>query len=75
MGRSSVSKLGMLTTDQMEALYRLTGRSFAHGWMLDEELARQSSQWRPRDPVPANAVYNKELRAKLDFLHQVFRAP
>ena len=62
-----------LSAGQVQAVRRLTGRTFLHTWMLAEALARESGEWRPREKTTENKAYNKRLRKNLDFVFRIFR--
>ncbi|MEB3263252.1 MAG: anion permease [Synechococcus sp.] len=54
---------------QLEALRRLEGRSFRHGWQLREALERESSAWAPGS---GNAA---RLKGQFATLERLFRLP
>ena len=72
--RIGLIETGWLTIGQTRALRRLSGRTFAHKWMLAEALIEESAGWKPLADSEVNKAYNKELRGKLDFLYRTFRA-
>ncbi len=64
-----------LSEEQLQAVFRLQGRAFEHGWQLDAALAALSPAWRPLPDTKVNKPANKALREKLDFLHAAFAVP
>ncbi len=62
-----------LIAGQVQAVRRLSGRTFLHTWMLAEALARESGEWRPREKTTENKAHNKRLQKNLDFVFRAFR--
>lgn len=63
------------TEEQLLAVFRLHGKRYRHRWQLQEDLGRFSDQWKMRESTKQNRIYNRELRAKLDYLVAVFEQP
>ena len=59
------------TSEELQGIYALHGRSFRHDWQLDDALAATSTAWQPRSGRGAE-VLNKQLRRKAARLHQLF---
>ncbi|MFH1811123.1 MAG: inorganic phosphate transporter [Pseudomonadota bacterium] len=60
--------------EQLRTVFRLHGRTYMHPWQLRDALAERSTEWRLLADTKRNKRFNKELKAKLDYLAQVFAA-
>ena len=60
-----------ITNEQKEAVNQLRGKSFTHGWELEQALAEQSQEWRM---VPNRKEQNEELKRKLDYVYRLTRS-
>ncbi len=58
------------STEQLNSLKNLQGRTFIHEWQLAEALARQSDQWRFS---PDGRQHNQDLEHKLAYLYRLLR--
>ena len=64
------------TSEQSAALKKLAGKRLRYRWELIEELQRLSPGWRFRsNDSPGAKEYNKDLRAKLEYLFRIFLVP
>jgi PiT family inorganic phosphate transporter len=61
---------GLVSPPQQAALWPMVGRSFDYPWMLADELAEGSEEWRSRPDTKANQLFNRHLD---DQRHEVYR--
>lgn len=66
---------GRFKPEQVRAIRALTGGTYDYRWQFIEALRQQTEAWRFREDTRANKLYNKKLRAKLDYLVELFRVP
>jgi PiT family inorganic phosphate transporter len=59
-----------ITDEQKKAVRKLWGKNFTHRWQLENALAEQSPEWRPRSN---DKEHNEELRRKLDYVCRLIR--
>jgi len=64
-----------LSPEERAALDQLDGRRFAHRWRFDDALARLGDAWKPRPDTPANKMFNRKRREKLQALYDLFANP
>lgn len=57
---------------RLAVIDRLKDRSFDYAWQLAAELSSNSEVWRLKSKVTENKLYNKDLKAQLDYLYRVF---
>ncbi len=62
-----------LSSEQLEAVRRLSGRAFEHKWQLHEALAEESDRWKAKESNRLNAAYNEKLQEQIDILGRIFR--
>jgi len=62
----------LLTTNQINALESLENQKFSHNWQLLTSLEKLSEQWQYLPETPINKIYNKELKAKRDYIIRIF---
>jgi PiT family inorganic phosphate transporter len=62
-----------LSKKQIEALRQLSGRHFRYKWALADALAGLSKQWRPLPEKIENKSYNKQIKAKLNYVYRIFK--
>jgi PiT family inorganic phosphate transporter len=60
--------------EQLRAVFRLHGRTYAHKWQLLDALATRSPEWRLLPDTKRNKKHNKELKAKLEYLIHIYTA-
>lgn len=63
---------GWLTEQQIDAVRKLSGRTFSHKWQLADALAGQTHEWQLLPDTKVNKVYNEEVRRKLEHVHRAF---
>ena len=63
------------TEAQVTAVFRLHGREYRHEWQLLEGLAALSDAWSPLPESKKTRLYNKELRAKQQYLVKTMTRP
>ncbi len=71
--RLGPKELRWMTADQMQAIYRLAGRTYTHGWMFAEALAHESQDWRPGAGGTPDKARNRDLRERAEALARLFR--
>jgi hypothetical protein len=62
-----------LSDDQRASMWKLVGEKFRHTWILDEALARASSEWTSRPATTVNKVFNRKLQAQRQIVYDTFR--
>ncbi len=63
---------GWLSSEQLQALYRLEGNSYEYEWFAAEELTEQSPEWQLKPDTIVNKTYNKKLKQQLEFVYHHF---
>jgi PiT family inorganic phosphate transporter len=58
---------------QLVSLDSLSGKNFDYRWQLWNELEKLTSEWKLRPDIPENRLYNKDLKAKREFVSRVFQ--
>lgn len=53
---------------QIAALKQLQNQRFRHNWQLLRTLRVLSDEWKLKPDIKANKLYNKDVKAKLDFV-------
>lgn len=61
---------GLVSRPQQAVLWQMVGRSFDYPWMLADDLAEVSEEWRSRPDTKANQLFNRNLD---DQRHEVYR--
>jgi len=64
---------GPLNSERMATVVGMSGRVFAHEWMLKEVLAAASPAWQSHDATPGNRTYNRKLANDFAFVIRTFR--
>ncbi|MBM3567067.1 MAG: inorganic phosphate transporter, partial [Alphaproteobacteria bacterium] len=64
--------LRWMTADQMQAVYKLAGKSYPHRWMFAEALARESPDWRPGNTA-TDKSRDRVLRQRTEALARLFQ--
>ncbi len=71
--RLGPKEMRWMTANQMQAVYRLAGRTYPHGWMFAEDLARESPDWRLGVDKTQDKARNRDLRERAESLTRLFR--
>ncbi len=58
--------------DQLEAVRKLSGKTFLHHWELQQALQNMSAAWRFKPDEKKNKLYNKSIKTKLNYLFVTF---
>ena len=56
-------------------MWPLSGKSYLHPWMLAEDLAEQSDEWRSLPRTTANKLFNQRLEDQRHEAYNLFRRP
>ena len=59
--------------EQIASLNVIAGRNYSYGWQLWNELEQQSDEWKFKADTPENRLYNKNLKAKREFIARIFK--
>jgi len=60
------------TPGQLNALHKLTGKTFRHKWEFTQALQQLSQEWQYKPKSKINRLYNKKLKAKLLYVIKTF---
>lgn len=60
------------TEQELQAVFRLHGRSFDYTWQLADALQSMSQDWQPKPAIKKNKLFNKTLKEKFAHLEEVF---
>jgi len=60
----------VLSKSQYDALRKLEGQSFDHGWELRDALGEKSSEWFLKGGVK-NKLYDREIKQKLENIYRI----
>lgn len=63
-----------LSPAQLKALQSLVNQHFQYDWQLLNRLADQDESWRLKPDTKTNKPYNKEIKAKQEYMLEVFRS-
>jgi hypothetical protein len=66
---------GLVSRPQQAALWPMVGRSFDHPWMLADELAKASDEWRSLPDTKANELFNRHLEEQRQEIYRLFSRP
>ena len=66
---------GLVGDRQLAAMWPLSGKSYLHPWMLAEDLAEQSDEWRSLPRTTANKLFNQRLEDQRHEAYNLFRRP
>ena len=58
---------------QLLSLDSLSGKNIDYKWLLWNDLEKLTSEWKLKPDLPENRLYNKELKAKREFVSRVFQ--
>ena len=58
---------------QLVSLDSLSGKNFDYQWQLWNELEKLTGEWKLKPDIPENRLYNKDLRAKREFVLRIFQ--
>lgn len=61
-----------LSTNQIAALRKLSGRHYDFKWAVADALEQLSDEWRMLPDTIQNKHHNKQLKAKLSFIYRTF---
>jgi PiT family inorganic phosphate transporter len=61
-----------LSAGQVSALRNLSDRHFDHHWQIDKALQEQSETWVYKADEIKNRAFNKELKARYEYVYQLF---
>lgn len=61
-----------LSAQQLDAVNGLAGKEYQFKWQLEGGLASQTDQWKKKEAIKLNRIYNKELQEKLSYLENTF---
>lgn len=61
-----------LTPLQIAMIGELSGKHFDYKWQLAEALAGQSGEWKLKEEVTMNKLYNNEITRRLNYIYRVF---
>lgn len=53
----------------------MVGRSFDHPWMLADELAKASHEWRSLSDTKVNQLFNRHLAEQRQEVYRLFKRP
>ena len=62
------------TSSQIEAIRELQGLSFIYRWKVAETLESSSPDWHYKPGIGLNKKYNRDLKAKYQYVFDTFRA-
>jgi len=57
---------------EIEALQKLSGKTFKYKWQVAEALSKESAVWKLKPATKVNKVYNKNINKKLSFIYRTF---
>lgn len=61
------------TGGQLNALRNLSGKKYVYSWQLEIDLQSLSEEWKLKENTKKNKLYNKEIKAKLKYLFNIFK--
>jgi inorganic phosphate transporter, PiT family len=64
-----------LSSQQVDALEQLVGRSFQHRWQLYDALASLTPEWKRLPDSKLNKTFNKHSAQQLDYVYGLFHVP
>ena len=64
---------GLFTTDQINAVKLLHGKTFSHKWQIVNRLNESCDCWIKLENISYNEPYNKELDDKYSIIFSVFK--
>ena len=64
---------GIVSDKQLAALWPLAGKSYLHPWMLAEDMAEQSDEWKSLPDTKANKLFNRHLEEQRQEAFNLFR--
>jgi PiT family inorganic phosphate transporter len=66
---------GLVSNQQLAAMWPIVGRSYMHPWMLAEDLTEQSDAWKSLPGTKANKLFNQRLEEQRHAVYDLFRRP
>ncbi len=73
---SKLWRLGGLVSDQqLAAMWPIVLKSYLHPWILAEDLAEQSDDWKSLPDTKANKLFNQRLEERRHEVYDLFRRP
>lgn len=70
--RIATIKPDWLSSNQISALKELSGQHFDFKWDLADALEQRSGEWKKLPDTIENKSYNKDLKAKMNFIYRTF---
>ncbi|MBU0553394.1 inorganic phosphate transporter family protein [Myxococcota bacterium] len=64
--------LHWLSEARFKAIEGLAGRDFEYTWQMADALSQRTEEWKKKPIAKENKLYNKKLRAQLDYLARTF---
>lgn len=65
--------LKIFSKEQIEALKKLQNAIFIHKWQIIDTLSKLSKEWRFKENVRKNRLYNKKLKMKYEILFKILK--
>ncbi len=65
----------LISEGQFAAMWALARRSYMHPWMLAEDLAEQTDEWKSLPGATANKLFNRHLDEQRHELYNLFSRP
>ena len=66
---------GLVSNQQLAAMWPIVGRSYLHPWMLAEDLTEQNDEWKSLPGTKANKLFNQRLEEQRHEVYNLFRRP
>ena len=67
-----LEKMQVLDSEQLDALKKLSGKTFTYRWQLVQALADGTPRWQLKDKTVLNKPYNKEIQKSLDIVMDTY---
>jgi len=67
-----LEKMQGLDSEQLDALKKLSGKTFTYRWQLVQALADGTPRWQLKDKTVLNKPYNKEIQKSLDIVMDTY---
>ena len=61
-----------LDAEQLDAVKKLSGKTFIYRWELVQALADSTPRWKLKDKTVLNKTYNKEIQKSLDIVMDAY---